>query len=51
MPIQIYKFDLLDLAGNIEQSKYMTEAEAKEANTLLWERQERLIRWAKSYKQ
>ena len=48
MPVEIFIYDLLDWGGGIEQTKPMTEAEAKEANRLIFEEEERLIRWAKS---
>lgn len=39
---------LLDWGGNVEDRKEMTEAEAKKANNELWEKETRLLRWAKA---
>lgn len=51
MCVEIYLYNLLDWGGGIEDTKYMTEDEAKKANQLLCEKETRLIRWAKSLKQ
>jgi hypothetical protein len=42
-----YVYILLDWGGNIEDERLMTEAEAKEENKWLREKQPRFLRWAK----
>lgn len=42
----LFEYALLDLAGNIEDERLMTESEAKKLNDDLWEK-DRFILWVK----